>query len=1026
MNLHRVHAIPTPQRSAGDRIPAAQPLSRGPAGPVSPGNPEKPILRLNLMRALQLHRRLALGFALAGLVLAAAYIVRAWPPYTAQSQIYIQPVQLKVMSGADQSFTNNSAAYDSFVQQQVQSASNPEVLMSALHKLNAGSWQRNGESEQAAAARLGGAIEVVRAGTSYEVTITAKAKDPQLVAQIANAVAAGIVERASGEGNAGNSERIAVLGEERDRIQTQLNSDYAEQNDLNKQLGVAAVGTEAPDLIDADIGKTREELIKAQTDHDQAQARFAAMGAGNGDSSAAIDAEADDLVAADAGLTSMKTSLNARRATLITQMSNLTPNNPEYKQDATELAKINGNLDAMMKDLRTKAAGRIQEKLKMDLERTAGVEARLNGQLRQLAGTAASATPKLQRASDLATDIARLRTRYTTVDGQLHNLMLENSAPGAVHLSLAAVAPLHPTISGILKKALLLALGGVLLGLLAAVLANYLDPRVYIGADVEQVLGFAPMAVLPDFDEVSNEVSAEHLLRLSSAIEHARTQGDLNNCIFTGTAAGTGVTTLATRVRDILEAMGRPAVLLNSSGTPAPAPRASNLSNASDEPAAQRGSRSTALLKQVTAETETRQGSLVLTDTAPLLISAETEYLARFVDCAIVVAESGVTTRAQLLAAVKNLQRLDVAAMGFVLNRVKLAKADPDFRHSVYAIEQHRRAQSASTNGRFSPWRTEGTSQVTDEHLPEAKELPSETSVAADRAPAAPESVPGAGSRPSSPVVSQWQVAAPVKPWLPYPPKPASQEDADTPSWLLDAPSGPPIELPQPAKAEEPLEPLVSAPELRTPVLPLQSWETASSEVGDFKIERNERPAPVAVPIPAPEPVPLIARKAAAIAVAEAGPIPSEEAAPKEAVKIDREETPLASGSRLSGLRGLIFSLRPKKLNQAREAAPPEEETPSPMAGESGRTGMTRTVAPFSGPVPAAAASVETRAADVPSEHVEVVSVLPEFLPPKDFIPVKDGDRASESTSAARNDRRETYDDVRILPSRRGQYKTRP
>jgi hypothetical protein len=91
----------------------------------------------------------------------------------------------------------------------------------------------------------------------------------------------------------------------------------------------------------------------------------------------------------------------------------------------------------------------------------------------------------LQRASDLATDIARLRTRYTTVDGQLHNLMLENSAPGAVHLSLAAVAPLHPTISGILKKALLLALGGVLLGLLAAVLANYLDPRVYIGADVE-------------------------------------------------------------------------------------------------------------------------------------------------------------------------------------------------------------------------------------------------------------------------------------------------------------------------------------------------------------------------------------------------------------------------------------------------------------------------------------------------------------------------------------------------------------
>ena len=61
------------------------------------------------------------------------------------------------------------------------------------------------------------------------------------------------------------------------------------------------------------------------------------------------------MIAADAGLTSMKTSLNQRRAVLITQMANLTPNNPEYKQDAAELAKINGNLDSMMKDLRAKA-----------------------------------------------------------------------------------------------------------------------------------------------------------------------------------------------------------------------------------------------------------------------------------------------------------------------------------------------------------------------------------------------------------------------------------------------------------------------------------------------------------------------------------------------------------------------------------------------------------------------------------------------------------------------------------------------
>jgi hypothetical protein len=95
-------------------------------------------------------------------------------------------------------------------------------------------------------------------------------------------------------------------------------------------------------------------------------------------------------------------------------------------------------------------------------------------------------------------------------------------------------------------------------------------------------------------------------------------------------------------------------------------------------------------------ETETEEQSLVLTDTAPLAVSAETEYLARFVDCAIVVIESGRTTRAELREAAKTLERLDVGAVGFVLNRIGLAKADPAFRNSVEAVEKHLLAQGNS------------------------------------------------------------------------------------------------------------------------------------------------------------------------------------------------------------------------------------------------------------------------------------------------------------------------------------------
>ena len=84
-----------------------------------------------------------------------------------------------------------------------------------------------------------------------------------------------------------------------------------------------------------------------------------------------------------------------------------------------------------------------------------------------------------------------------------------------------------------------MAFAGLLLGMLAAVGAQKLDPKVYIAADVEEVLGCLPFAILPDFDEVTDGVAEEHLLRLSSGIEYAYQQGGLKNCMFTG--AGPGV-----------------------------------------------------------------------------------------------------------------------------------------------------------------------------------------------------------------------------------------------------------------------------------------------------------------------------------------------------------------------------------------------------------------------------------------------------------------------------------------------------
>lgn len=916
----------------GPVVPLATSASSQQAGAMTHAHRDDQFIHLNLTRALQLHRRLASGIALGGLLLALVYTIARWPVYTAKSQIYVQPVQSKVMAqSSDQYVSINAAAYDAYIQQQVQSASSPAVLTSALKKLGPGAWQRKNESEQIAADRLGHAVDAARIGTGYEAAITARADDPLLAAKIANAVAESIAEKASGEGNAGDAQRIAVLRDERDRIQNELKADYAEQDDLNKQLGMAAVGTAPPDLIDDQIAKTRDELIKAQTDHDQAEARFSAMKAGEGASSAAMNAEADELIAADPGLSSMKTSLNQRRAVLITQMANLTPQNPGYKLAADELAKINTSLDAMMKDLRSEAAVRIQQKLRTDLERTAHVEEQLNGQLRELARTAAGATPKLQRVNDLATNIVRLRNRYSAVDEQLHNLMLEDSAPGAVHISVAAVPPLHPSLGKILKGALPLALGGLILGLLAAIIANKLDPLVYIAADIEEMVGFAPMAVLPDFDDVSERVAGEHLLRLAASIEHAGRQTNLRTFIFTGTSHYTGVTTVSNRVKDILSSMGNPAALLDATGD----------SDHEDRQAED----STALLRQVNARTELDEESLVLVDTAPITLSAETEYLARSVGGAIVVVQSGVTTRAQLLTALNTLQRLGTGAVGFVLNRVCLAKADPAFRHSLQDMEKHLRNQGASNSIWPVRWRgiIEDPARIPDRPSGESA-LPAHSKPATE---CADQQAPfGADARPKLAATPESHS------------EPTHSSPAETPWWLLPPSPQPPPPPPITACAAGPVQaeyPAQGPPLVHPPKLPDWLWEQGSKSFSHLH------------------------------SVEAQGHV-QEQAQPEVESRMDR-------------LRSLFSNVGLADLNRNYAPLPEEREPTRQVVADISQVpsrGFDADVA-----LPPTHAVAEKTSATVPEAKV---IAKPEILSPREFVPVKSGRRNRDAEPEVDND----------------------
>jgi uncharacterized protein involved in exopolysaccharide biosynthesis/Mrp family chromosome partitioning ATPase len=1018
---------------------------------------------LDLRRSLELHKRLAMTFAAVGLALGVAYYLATGRVYSSQALVFVQPAPAKVMeAGAGSRNAYDSAAYESYMQQQMQNATRADVLAAAIKQLG-GAWQKADESEQAAEERLTKTVEVTRVANTYQFSIEARASTPELAALVANALAHSYLESARRDAKMGDTERLKMLGEERERIQDELATDRAEQESLNRQLGVASVGN-APDHYDEDIGQIRTELVKARTDHDAAEARFTAMGAGDGATSAAIDAEAEEIASKDPGLMSMKQSLNGRRAALISLMANLTPANPQYKQDAAELAQINSNLDAMAKDLRAKAAERIQLGLRSELERTAGVESQLNGQLRLLVSTATGATSKLQRSNDLVADITRLQNRFTTVDEQWRNLNLEDGAPGGAYLSSPAVAPLHAARSGRTRTAALIVLAGLFLGLLAAVVKHKMDPRVYVGSDVEQVLGYAPMALLPEFDEVSAGVSEEHLLRLAAAIEYGRKNGSLKSLIFTGAGPGTGVTTVVTRVRSMLEAMGRTTVLVDASGTEPAAAESSSQGEAGGQAlVAQRGSRPTALLQRMAEQTEVAQETLVLTDTAPLVVSAETEYLARFTDCAIVVLESGVTTRAEIRKVAATLERLDVSAVGFVLNRVGLAKADPAFRLSIEAMENHLRAQQATMVRKKEQAEGLDGSKL-DEPAPPAVEPAAEENSAQKQLKDLAEAAKAAGAALAA------SAAVPEKKADEERPVAAASPDAALPWWLTDLkrkpePAASPL-LWQPAKEET--APAVAAE--ATPVaeaaqveLPAAAVEAVVAEVPATAAtpaevqevapppEQPERksewtrpslfspprrapvaePAPVSRTIPTPQPAP----PAQPVQGSPVAPVAQSPAAAPAAPAAAEFEAPLPNrASRLSGLRNLFFQLGVRDAHApvspvAEPIAPPVPVTvawprskPSLFDETNGQTPYARTISsiptatPGSGPTTERAVSGARMA---PGQGEQPVTAISELLPPERLTEPAESDGAREGDGSDRVGRRESFDGIQLLPSRK-------
>jgi succinoglycan biosynthesis transport protein ExoP len=685
-----------------------------PQNPASPQYPLRPAsrvspFRINLRKSLRLHKLAALVTTLLVLGVGLAVIAKHKPNYVAVSYIYISPTFPKTLVEDRE----QERPYESYVQQHVHSINRYDILAEAIRRMPPGTWTYPGEIEHSAVLRLQQSLDIFRVGTTYQVAIALDGPRPEHLADIVNTITAVYLEKSKSEEFYGRDDRLATLKEERTRIETERDSLLKEQNGITSALGVAAFNGKGDNLFDSENAKLQTDLLSAHEQRVQAEAQLASLKNGDPNApSSALNAAADEVIAGDPGLMALKTSLSQKRATLLDQLSGLTPSNPVRKQTEDQLAQIEKELADMQNRLRKTAADRLEQKARTQLNSATMVESRLQSDLMRGTTRANSAAPKIQRAEAIQSDLERLQTRYSAVDDRISNLELESSSPGSVHLFSPAMTPLGPERS----KIILLIIGifpvSIIAGIIAAIAMDLLDPHIYTASDVEAVLGFAPIGMLFDDREVTQIVFDECALRLAAGVDHAARLARARTFVFTAVNSGAGTTAIIESLASMLAKLGRKTLVIDPSGNSEPVafvPMGTDLQRRpiSFADGDLDGATKSTELQAVKAghqplppmiaprnsfvfesfQSLSAGYDIVLIDAAPLLISAETEYLARMADVTVLVSEAGKTRKAWLTRAARLLERLGVAGAAAVVNKVHPARAEDALKHDLREFE---------------------------------------------------------------------------------------------------------------------------------------------------------------------------------------------------------------------------------------------------------------------------------------------------------------------------------------------------
>lgn len=684
------------------------------------------------LRSLSTHPLVALA-VMSGVILAG--IPLAWvmgrPAYFTSGVIYVSPRFVKNLEEDKEFDLQSNSQYREFVQQQVRTINRYDIVFEALQKLGDRRylWQRPAESDRRAAERLQGALRVIPVPDTYQISIGLERDKPDGLADIVNIIMETYVEKAKAEQFYGQNTRLESLTKERRQLLEEAQKKTQLRTDIAQELGVSSFTESLENPYDRLLANSKEALATARRARLDAEAQLAAVdtkereGADN-----ALRALALEIASGEPGLNSLKANLNQRRSELLGKASGLSSDHPGRQVFEEELREIDLEIKRASTDRVNAISSMILEKRRAEVYRTRRVERNLTAETDKLSTLASWFAGKYQEAMALGLEIERARKRAAAIDDRMDFFIQESHAPGFVRLFSLARPPDAPAKGGRKKLLVAIAAAGVLLGLAAPTAVDVLDPRIHAANDVERILGFPPMGWILDRDRRTVDFVEDQFLRLASVVNRERGEHNTRVLLMTSIKAGGGSTSLALELAKKLSSAGIPTVAIEANAF-RPDPR---FSDGSDYPglaavlSGQRcldsvllqgnsvlpdrigigsinGKRSLPSLRQlgpILQEIASRY-ALVILDAPPISLAADTAFLVGVTDATILVIEAEALTRPVLQRVVRTVERLKPAAVGCILNRVRVYGRGGYF---ASMIAEFQTGQKEPPSTLLSPW----------------------------------------------------------------------------------------------------------------------------------------------------------------------------------------------------------------------------------------------------------------------------------------------------------------------------------